>query len=215
MPRPCCSVSLRFKGHPRPIFSKAIMLPTVASHFSRPHPAAKSGVGDRAAQIAAQLLEIINLGAHEGLADQPHHHTRTLAGVNGSRFALRAPDRPAQARSEGHFDLLGGRVSIGPIADVTRVPLGCWTWLRRAPRRSRGRRRLRIVPGLGTAVGCRTAASRASSPAGASPPGNAARAALLNTLGGCCPTTIAVFSVFALKRIFRSRAMVVFLLPTA
>src|SRR5208282_3960296 len=91
-----------------------------------------------------------------GLADQPHHHARTLAVVNGSRFALRAGIARLK-RGVRHFDLLGGLVSVGPVAAVPRVPLGCWTWLRQ-------RCRLRIVPGLGghrseavVGVACRTA----------------------------------------------------------
>ena len=103
---------------------------------------------DRAAKIAAELLQIIDLGAYGSLADQPHHHAWTVRLVNGSRFALRAGIARLK-RGVRDFDLLGGRVSVGPVAAVPRVSLGCWTWLRQ-------RRSLRIVPGLGTGVACRT-----------------------------------------------------------
>src|SRR5271156_6195919 len=54
--------------------------------LARPH--GWRGGKDDAAQIATQLLQIIDLGAHGGLADQPHHHARATRLVNRARLAL-------------------------------------------------------------------------------------------------------------------------------
>ncbi len=214
MPRPSCSVSLRFKGIPVPYLSKAIMRCRRSRHFSSPAPGGKSGVETAPRKDCSGVFADNRPWRPRGLADQPHHHTRTLAVVNGSRFALRARIARLEARSEADFDLLGGRKHRphcgrdpgATVLDLAPAGTAAKPWSSPLANRSRPR------DGLPSVAEPRF---RASSPAGASPPGNAARAASRIPSGGCCPTTIAVFSVFAPKRIFRSRAMVVFLLPTA
>ncbi len=61
MPRFPCSFSSRLKGIPCQYLNRAIMLPTVGSHFSfASTPSGNSACEDDAAKTTTQLLEIID-----------------------------------------------------------------------------------------------------------------------------------------------------------
>ena len=67
--------------------------------------------------MTAQPLQIVDLGAHGRLANQPHHDARTARVVDRACLALRARIARGERRVR-HFDLFGAHVIISPVAAV-------------------------------------------------------------------------------------------------
>jgi len=125
--------------------------------------------------MTAQLLQIIDLGAHGRLANQPHHNARTARVVDRACLALRARIARGERRVR-HLDLFGAHVVIGPVAAVAsgwhlgialgldgnaRCQCGCGITFRvrrraRLETRRYGNRRLILVGGQRAADHCRS-----------------------------------------------------------
>ena len=93
------------------------MLPTVASYFFSVSAFRWLGGEHHPAQIASQFLEIVHQGPHRRLAFQPHQYPRAVCLVDRALFALWAGIARLE-RLVRHLDLLGARVSVGPVATV-------------------------------------------------------------------------------------------------
>ena len=186
--------------HAHPVFQQSDHAPHRGVALSLGiHPCWQICGDDHAAQAAAQLLQIIHLAAHRRLAHQSHHHAGATGVVERALCALWAGIARLERRV-GDLDLFRGGVGIGSVVAVT---LG-----------SNGLCRLGIDLDLGSG-GRRLRWPATCLAREASLAGDAAIAGPGALSAGRCPTTFAVFSVFIPKSIFRSRAMVVFLSPTA
>ena len=148
-PRSPCRPSRRLNGSPLPYFNSPIMLPAVASYFAVARLCGRGRGEDLAAQVAAQLLQLVDRRRQRRLPGDPHQHARGLL-VDGALTAGGTRVAGGERRVR-HVDPLGTPVSLGAVAPVT---LG-------------GRRRVRFVGvpvagsrlGPGRGVSAATAAS--------------------------------------------------------
>ena len=77
-PRSPCRPSRRLNGSPLPYFNRPIMLPAVASYFVLAGPCGRVRGEDLAAQVAAQLLQLVHRRRQGRLPGDPHQHARGL-----------------------------------------------------------------------------------------------------------------------------------------
>ena len=141
-----CRPSRRLNGSPLPYFNSPIMLPAVASYFVLARLFGRGRGEDLAAQMAAQLLQLVDRRRQRRLPGDPHQHARGLL-VDGALTA--GGTRVARGeRRVRHVDPLGTPVSLGAVAPVT---LG-------------GRRRVRFVgvPVAGSRLGLGRGVTRRS-----------------------------------------------------
>jgi hypothetical protein len=103
-----------------PYFNSPIMLPAVASYLRSP--------AHLAAEIAPQLLKLVDLRRQRRLARDPHDHAGRLL-VDRALIALRTRVASLQRRVR-HLDPNGSLIGIGAVAPVT----ACRRWLARSAR---------------------------------------------------------------------------------
>ena len=92
-PRSPCRPSRRLNGSPLPYFNSPIMLPAVASYFLVAGLFGRGRGEDLAAQMAAQLLQLVDRRRQRRLPGDPHQHARGLL-VDGPLDRRRDTRRP-------------------------------------------------------------------------------------------------------------------------
>ena len=107
IPRSPCRPSRRLNGNPLPYFNRAIMLPAVASYFVLARLGGRCRGEDLAAQMAAQLLQLVDRRRQRRLPGDPHQHARGLL-VDGALAAGGTRVAGSQRRVR-HVDPLGTR----------------------------------------------------------------------------------------------------------